>query len=107
MSTSIRLFCLVYGEPSSRAFEVEIERWKTISALKETIKEKIPDDLTGIAFNKLDLYKVEITVNKKDRRPQRPVFKDEDELSPMDKVGEEFPEVVDQRVHVLIKIPCK
>ena len=37
---SITLFCLVKGSTTANAFEVDIEKNKSISKLKEAIKEK-------------------------------------------------------------------
>ena len=52
---SITLFCLVKGNTTANAFEVDIEKDKSISKLKEIIKAKKQNDFAGIDADKLRL----------------------------------------------------
>ena len=67
MST-ITLSCLVVGEnPYENAFEVDIEINKSISKLRDAIKEKKQNDFANVDPDKLKLWKVDISLeeNKK------------------------------------------
>ena len=52
---SISLFCLVKGNTTASAFEVDIEKDKSISKLKETIKAKKHKTFHGVEADKLKL----------------------------------------------------
>ncbi|KAF8656989.1 hypothetical protein AX16_002300, partial [Volvariella volvacea WC 439] len=106
MSNPISLFCLIYGEPFARAFEIELGREKTISALKELIIAKKPNYFQSIDADQLDLWKVEIPVTDDDETPQKPELDDEDILSPTKKIGKLFPvEPAEDHVHIIIQGP--
>jgi len=45
---SITLFCLVKGNTTANAFEVDIEKDKSISHLKKVIKAEKQNDFAGI-----------------------------------------------------------
>ncbi|KAI8347027.1 hypothetical protein B0O80DRAFT_490763 [Mortierella sp. GBAus27b] len=55
---NLRLFCLVEGDPSSRAFEVEIPRTCIVSFLKDLTKTKQAPEFDDIDANELTLWKV-------------------------------------------------
>jgi hypothetical protein len=63
---SITLFCLVKGNTTASAFEVDIEKNKSISKLKEAIKAKNQNDFAGVDAVKLKLWKVEIRDDRDD-----------------------------------------
>ncbi|KAF8653452.1 hypothetical protein AX16_003927, partial [Volvariella volvacea WC 439] len=106
MSNSIRLFCLIYGEPFARAFSVKTNKDDTIDDFKELIIAKKPNYFQGIDADQLDLWKVEILVIAKDKAPQKPELDDEDTLSPTKKIGKLFPvEPAEDHVHVIIRVP--
>jgi hypothetical protein len=54
-----RRHSLVYGKRSSRVFEVEIEREKSVAFLKEIVKEKKKPQFDYISANRLDIWQVE------------------------------------------------
>ncbi|CAG8629951.1 6373_t:CDS:1, partial [Dentiscutata heterogama] len=57
---SATLFCLVKGNTTANAFEVDIEKGKSISKLKETIKAKNRQAFANVDAKDLKLWKVEI-----------------------------------------------
>ncbi|RHZ81897.1 hypothetical protein Glove_117g498 [Diversispora epigaea] len=60
MSDNITLFCLVEGVSNLEAFEVEIEKNKSVSFLKEKIKEKLHPEFENVATQKIVLWKVNV-----------------------------------------------
>ncbi|RHZ89298.1 hypothetical protein Glove_16g200 [Diversispora epigaea] len=60
MSDNIKFFCLVEGDSKEEAFEVEIEKKKSVSFLKEKIKEKLHPDFENVATKKIVLWKVNV-----------------------------------------------
>ncbi|RHZ81236.1 hypothetical protein Glove_122g89 [Diversispora epigaea] len=60
MSDNISFFCLVKDDPKKNAFEVEIEKNKTVSFLKEKIKEKLHPLFENIAAKDIVLWKVNV-----------------------------------------------
>jgi len=57
---SITLFCLVKENTTANAFEVDIEKDKSISHLKKAIKAEKQNDFAGVDADKLKLWKVSI-----------------------------------------------
>ncbi|KAF8639261.1 hypothetical protein AX16_010333 [Volvariella volvacea WC 439] len=104
MADFVSLFCLVYGEPFARAFEVEIRGEKSVSILKKLIITEKVNDFKGIDADHLDLWKVEIPITKSEL-PQSPELKDEDELAPTNEISKEFPrEPLKKRIHIIVKV---
>ncbi|RHZ81152.1 hypothetical protein Glove_123g145 [Diversispora epigaea] len=60
MSDNITFFCLVEGDSKEEVFEVEIEKKKSVSFLKEKIKEKVHPEFENVATKKIVLWKVNI-----------------------------------------------
>jgi hypothetical protein len=60
MADFVILICPVYGDPSSLGFEVETNKGKTVSFLKEFVKEKTEPEFDHISANRLDLWKASI-----------------------------------------------
>ena len=68
MST-ITLSCLVMSEnPYENAFEVNIGINKSISKLKNAIKEKKQNDFANVDADKLKLWKVNISFEKENKK---------------------------------------
>jgi len=57
---SATLFCLIKGNTTANAFEVDIEKGKSISKLKEAIKAKNRQAFANVDAKDLKLWKVEI-----------------------------------------------
>ena len=60
---SITLFCLIKGNTSANAFEVVIEKDKSISHLKKVIKAEKALEFDNFPIDKLRLWKVMISGN--------------------------------------------
>jgi hypothetical protein len=57
MLRPIILFCIVNGNPGAAPIAVEIDREELISALKDAIREKMPNCLRGADTHELWLWK--------------------------------------------------
>ena len=99
---SITLFCLVKGNTTANAFEVDIEKDKSISKLKEAIKEKKQNDFAGVDADKLKLWKVEISGDHVDPL----TLHDNDELLAINDIGDYWTEKpLKKHIHVLVEPP--
>ncbi|KAF9904571.1 hypothetical protein EC991_002560 [Linnemannia zychae] len=58
----LTLFCLVDGRPSSRAFEIEVSKSRTIAHLKDLIKAKQTPAFDDITVDQLTLWRVSIQI---------------------------------------------
>ncbi|RPB01469.1 hypothetical protein L873DRAFT_1788348 [Choiromyces venosus 120613-1] len=104
MSIPVLLFCLVYGEPFSRSFEVEIKRWKSVSALRDLIISKDPDYFRGTSARSLDLWKINIPIIDEET-PQNPDLSNAIKLGPADKIARHFNNPINGNIHIIIKPP--
>ena len=75
----LRLFCLTYGDPFARAFEVEIDRDRSISALKKSIVGVKANYFKDIDAEVLDLWKREIPIVDNDPASQTPTLSPDDQ----------------------------
>ncbi|KAG0226343.1 hypothetical protein BGW42_003750 [Actinomortierella wolfii] len=103
MSSLIRLFCLLDGNPSSNAFPVHIDRDKTIGELKDEIKSKLTPDLDNTPAHKLTLFQVSIH----DEDGDSPItIKHKTKLVPMSKISSVFDDnPPEDTIHILIQLP--
>jgi len=60
------LFCLVHGEPTANAFSVDIDRGKTVGALKKLIKEEKQNDFNNVDADKLTLWALSPPIKEED-----------------------------------------
>ena len=107
MSAPVLLMCLVYDQPFARVFDVEIERGKPVSALKQLIKAVKQNEFDRIDANILDLYQVEIPITD-DEIPQNPDLSNNTKLQAGMEIGTIF-QVAPRRgvVHIIIKVSGK
>jgi hypothetical protein len=104
------LFCLVHGDPVENAFAIDIERSKTISHLRELIKEKKAPEFDSVVADKLILWSVSISVddttmleelvleNNKEKGVQK--------LLPLRKISKVFPsKPADEHIHIIVERP--
>ncbi|GES96525.1 hypothetical protein GLOIN_2v1571020 [Rhizophagus clarus] len=114
MST-ITLSCLVVGEnPYENAFEVDIEINKSISKLRDAIKEKIDDNVKA---KDIKLWKVDISLEKENKKLElvntkiNVNIKEElggVELLPLSKINKHFPsQPADEHIHIIVQRPVK
>ncbi|CAG8784971.1 11539_t:CDS:1, partial [Dentiscutata erythropus] len=103
----ISLMCLIQGNSLTNAFEVDIEKNKTISKLKDAIKKKNARTFSNIDAKDIKLWKVEIPDNRNDQLNNFS-FHDQDELLAMKKISKYFPFTLpEEHVHVIVKLPRK
>ena len=104
---SITLFCLVKGNTTANAFEVDIEKDKSISKLKEAIKAKKQNDFAGVDADKLRLWKVPISDDHVDPLSNLSL-QDSDELLAINDIGDYWPTSPPKKhIHVIVKLPRK
>src|ERR1044072_4849311 len=102
---SITLFCLVKGNTTANAFEVDIEKDKSISHLKKVIKAKKQNYFTGVDADKLRLWKVPISDDHVDPLSNLSL-EDSDELLAIRKISKYFPDSPpEEHIHVLVSPP--
>ena len=103
---SITLFCLVKGNTTANAFEVDIEKDKSISHLKKVIKEEI-DVPANLKVKDLKLWKVTIPGDQDDQI-RNLILQDTDELSAINDIGDYWPESPPKKhINVIVKLPRK
>jgi hypothetical protein len=101
---SITLFCLVKGNTSVNAFEVDIEKDKSISKLKEAIKEKI-DVPANFKAKDLKVWKVKIPDDQDDLLSNL-TLNYGDELLATREIGDYWTEKPPKRnIHVIVEPP--
>ena len=120
MGEQITLFCLVLGDdPEEELFPVDIITNKTIGALKDSIKEKKPDTLSGEA-DKLKLWQVDISLDNNEQMEvlHKPVTEVEEgviktqlggkRVLPTKRVGKCWNKVqlYEDSIHVIIERPA-
>ena len=111
MST-ITLSCLVVGENSydnSFSIDIDINKVKTIGHHRDTIKEKIDDNVKA---KDLKLWKVNISFQKENKKLELTntkinvnVKKDfgSEELPPLSKISKHFPfQPADEHIYIII-----
>src|SRR6266496_123124 len=101
---SITLFCLVKGNTTANAFEVDIEKDKSISHLKKVIREEI-DVPANFKAKDLKLWKVTIPGDHDDQL-RNLILQDSDELLAINDIGDYWPEKpLKKNIHVLVSPP--
>ena len=102
---SITLFCLVKGNTTANAFEVDIEKDKSISKLKEAIKAKNTQTFANVDAKDIKLWKVEISGDH-DYQLRNLSLQDSDELLAINEIGDYWTEKPPKRhIHVLVEPP--
>jgi hypothetical protein len=102
---SITLFCLIKGNTTASAFEVDIEKDKSISHVKKDIKAEKQNDFAGIDADKLRLWKKEISDDQDDLLSNLSL-EDKDELLATKKISKYFPDSLpEEHIHVIVEPP--
>ncbi|KAF9235049.1 hypothetical protein BU15DRAFT_21041, partial [Melanogaster broomeanus] len=105
-SSYITLYCWVRGQSTNRIFPVEISSTKTVAALKEAIKNKVPVVCRDIPAFALALYKVSLADNGDLKKTlEHLTFDDEEPLNPMAPLSSVFSDVPPRHLHIVIEIP--
>src|SRR2546421_13042629 len=104
---SITLFCLVKGNTTANAFEVDIEKDKSVSHLKKVIKAEKAPEFDHFPADRLKLWKVEIRDDQDDLLSNL-TLNDRDELLATRDIGDYWTEKPPKRhIHVIVKLPRK
>ena len=101
---SFALFCLVKGNTTANAFEVCIEKDKSLSKLKEFIKKKKAPRFDDIPADELKLWKVEIR-DDRDSELASPAL-DVELLATRD-VGDYWSAPPKRHIHVIVEPPVQ
>ncbi|KAG0271276.1 hypothetical protein BGZ96_005894, partial [Linnemannia gamsii] len=106
----LTLFCLVDGLPSSRAFEIEVSKTRTIAHLKDRIKTKQTPAFDDITVDQLNLWRVSIPIiDEDDNLPillDNVANKDKKKLGPATRLSKVYPEdIPEETVHIIVQRP--
>ncbi|RIA91880.1 hypothetical protein C1645_821430 [Glomus cerebriforme] len=102
---SITLFCLIKGNTTANAFEVDIEKDKSISHLKKVIKAEKAPEFDNFPADKLRLWKVEIRDDHDDLLSNL-TLNDGDELLATKKISKYFSDSPpEEHIYVIVKLP--
>ncbi|TFK16458.1 hypothetical protein FA15DRAFT_676673 [Coprinopsis marcescibilis] len=103
--SSITLHCLVSGDGADKVFPADIPSNKTVGALKDLIKEKVPL-YTGIAAKDIQLFKVSLPIANAEQARDPGKIEDAQELSsPIDEISDVFQALEKGHIHVIAVIP--
>ena len=112
----ITLFCLVCGDRLENAFEVDIDASRSISKLKDTIKEKNTPEFDNVTAKNLVLWRVNIATREKTKfellkSSEADIEKDLGGVKikdPTADIGEEFGALPPKKhIHVIIARPLR
>src|SRR3954451_180278 len=102
---SITLFCLVKGNTTANAFEVNIEKDKSVSHLKKVIKAEKAPEFDNFPADKLKLWKVKILSDHDDQLRNFTLL-NQDELLAINDIGDYWTKKpLKKHIHVLVKPP--
>ncbi|GBC09904.1 hypothetical protein RclHR1_00920022 [Rhizophagus clarus] len=102
---SITLFCLIKGNTTVSAFEVVVEKDKSISHLKKVIKAEQPQTFANVDAKDLKLWKV-IIPGDQDDQLRNLILQDSDELLAINDIGDYWPTSPPKKhIHVIVKLP--
>lgn len=116
MSTII-FNCLIAGEnPEDNVFVVEIDKHRSISFLRKTIKSELHPKLLNVCVTDIKLWKVNVPFNDKNEyyKAVKNFDKNSDissiggtYLRPISNINECFDQPGDKHIHIIVKLPCK
>ena len=102
--TNLMLFCLVEGDPTSKAFEVEIPKTCTVSSLRDKIKERIPK-FKDIAAHELTLWKAALIAPDSEDPISLDIFKHAKKLLPREVLSSVFTGPPDGDTYIIVQRP--
>ncbi|KAG0222145.1 hypothetical protein BGX31_009321 [Mortierella sp. GBA43] len=104
-TNTLTLFCLIEGDPMSRAFPVDFNSDKAVGDLKEAIIRKKPNAFEHIDANDLVLWRVSIPDNQRSAITID-ALGDKTELDkPRTRLSQVFPESPDESTYILAQRP--
>jgi len=103
----LKLNCFVQGDDRNQIFSVEIANNKSISALRDAIKEKKKPQLDHVTADSLHLWDVSIADDDDGFEEKvSKVVREQTKLSPVDQLSDVFSgELVRKHVHIVVKSP--
>ncbi|KAG0364826.1 hypothetical protein BGZ54_007114 [Gamsiella multidivaricata] len=106
----LRLFCLVSGDPISRAFSVIASSGSTVDDLKNLIKAKKTPKFDDVTASQLTLWRVSILDTDDDEHEDLPILLDalneKKELRPTSDLSEVFSEGAPKKtIHIIVQRP--
>ena len=104
---SLSLNCLIHGEVPEKMFTVKVPKTDNVSILKDLIKEKKAPHLNHVAASDLDLWKVDLHLDKLGAELVHVDF-NHFKLLPRLKLSSLFNNIVDdhdERLHIIAKVP--
>ncbi|KAF9079916.1 hypothetical protein BGX23_002984, partial [Mortierella sp. AD031] len=102
----LNLFCLVDGEPQSKAFPVSTSTTATVGELKDLIKIKQSPDFDDIVANNLTLWRVSISDDNLSSAITADSLDDKTELNnPRTRLSKLFPESPDDNTYIIVQRP--
>jgi hypothetical protein len=107
LAMSLSLNCLIHGDDPDRMFTVEAEKTKNVSILKHLIKDQNPSSLGNIDVKNIDLWKVDLHLDKLGAELVHVDF-NHFKLLPRLKLSSLFNNIVDdhdERLHIIAKVP--
>ena len=101
------LVCYLLDDDWKQAFEVEIGKEKSVSALKDAIKEKLGSDFDDIPAKSLSIWKASVQYNKNlEKEVEALNLVDGDSLHPLEILSDIFPSGLEKKsVHIIISRP--
>ncbi|KAF8934293.1 hypothetical protein BGZ58_005809 [Dissophora ornata] len=107
MAQSLKIFCLVNGESTSRAFSLSIPTTADIDDLKDLIKSKKTPEFDDIAADKFTVWKVSIAVIAASKHDVITLgsLKIKEELLPTDELSDVFGKepLPRQTIHIIVQ----
>jgi hypothetical protein len=107
------LYCLVHGDIEDYVFGIKYDKNTTVDELRDLIKDKLSPSLDHVSVKDLTIYQVSIDLTT--QNPQRAALGNLNanivndlggqELTPMDTLGEQFPEPANKHIHVIVEVP--
>lgn len=106
LAMSLSLNCLVLGDDPEKAFNIEIHKNKSVSHLKDLIKEKRSSRLKDVDASDLDLWQVSFHFDDLDSELANIDLSAHQKLSPpIKRLTTFFTDVEDDCLHVIVRAP--
>jgi hypothetical protein len=104
----ITLFCLLYGEPITHAFDVKLDEDDPIIRLRDQLKERLKSAFEGVDAPNIEVYKVSIPNGNQDLLQEIYHRLDQNkhdipELKGRAKVKDTFPDPHDEDIYIIVR----
>jgi hypothetical protein len=102
----VTLFCLVQDDSLQNAFEITIEKNKSVYALQNTIKEVNKHTFSKVDAKDLSLWKINIITTGKRKKETKPTLQKSNvvKMLSMKKISRYFPDnPLDEHIHIIVE----